>query len=158
MYKSACTQREIVRVNKIVKISTSLVFVLLLTSPSLIHAGRNLFDNYSVFQLPSDSKYLRFKMDPTNDNLRHFIYERGPSVDIEPDGDQRGIVTDPTKINTTIELQNLYYGSVKFTKDVNGTIIPGDTQVVNELVYKDVFPYQYNFQVDTKGQVHTAFI
>lgn len=158
MYKSACTQREIVRVNKIVKISTSLVFVVLLTSPSLIHAGRNLFDNYSMFQIPSNSKYLRFKMDPTNDNLRHFIYETGPKVDIEPDGDQRGIVTDPTKINTTIELQNLYYGSVQFTKDQNGTIIADATQVTQELVYKDVFPYQYNFQVDSQGQVHTAFI
>ncbi|MCE7736689.1 MAG: hypothetical protein GPJ54_17540, partial [Candidatus Heimdallarchaeota archaeon] len=105
------------------------------------------YNNEVISEVDEFSSYLNYKID--NDGNRHAIYLDGKDVPLEPSGD---------KYNDS---HVLWYSALSVGKFEENASIDVSTSSVTEKVQittRKVFPYNYNFQIDSDGKVHLAYI
>jgi hypothetical protein len=127
--------------NKKIKLSFSIFIIFLVSTMSIssVWAERVEIKLYDYGEVETDISRLYFANDYQEDSgIRHFTYLKGDDVDLEP----RGL---PYTANHIFK-----YGQI----DNNTQSILFIENVTNMLVY----PYHYNFVIDSIGQVHTTFI
>lgn len=110
-------------------------------------AQRGTFEKDFIEEVEFGASRLNYKLD--HDQKAHFTYLIGPAIANEP--------------NLIAERNNTHqfvYGSFEVLRDVNGRVnLAADILVNRENITDDlVFPFHYNFQIDSLGQIHTAYI
>lgn len=105
------------------------------------------YNNEVISEVEEFASYLNYKID--NDGNRHAIYLDGKNVPLEPSGDQYN------------DSHALWYTSMNVGKFEENASIDVSTSSITEkaqVTSRKVFPYNYNFQIDSDGKVHLVYI
>ncbi len=108
-------------------------------------ALRNIFNHYEITDLELNA--TRFYYQFSSNNIRYFSYIVGPELIREPEGED---------YNASHVFK---YGILDKAKYENGSFDPISSKATIENVTDNlVFPYHYNFVVDSNENIHTAYI
>lgn len=120
-----------------VNIFVTLMIVIMSASVFSVSADRIFINEYDYGEVAPEASRLYYKYEESTE-IRHFVYLEGEDVELEPNG------------------QN-YTGShvFKYAQGSNSSLaITLSENITDKLVY----PYQYNFEIDSLGQIHTVFV